>query len=360
MIVPPAANREDQRLAELADAGILDTPSEAMFDDLVMVASQVCGTPISLVGFVDRRRWWCKAGMGIDLPATDRDSSFCAHTILQPDRLLVVPDARRDVRFVDNPLVTGSGIRFYAGAPLTTASGLALGALCVMDRKPRILTAEGQAALGALARQVMSLIELHSTVREVERSAAERQRYADLLEVYQRRLEHHIDSISEETRTDPLTGLRNRRAFIDRLEEEVQRSHRTGRALALAFIDVDFFKSYNDEFGHLAGDAVLRRMGELFRRSTRATDFVARYGGEEFAVILPDTDAEGAIVLGERLRRAVERETWPDRQVTVSVGVATVGQGDDPSTLLGAADAALYEAKTGGRNRIRLTGTLAA
>ena len=87
---------------------------------------------------------------------------------------------------------------------------------------------------------------------------------------------------------------------------------------------------------------------------------MARYGGEEFAVILPDTDAEGAIVLGERLRRAVERETWPDRQVTVSVGVATVGQGDDPSTLLGAADAALYEAKTGGRNRIRLTGTLAA
>jgi signal transduction histidine kinase len=153
-------DNETDRLAALYALDVLDSAPEKDFDDIVSLASTVCGVPMSLVSMIDADRQWFKARTGTDLTETSRDLSFCAHAILGRD-LLVVPDAQQDARFRDNPAVdTGGGIRFYAGAPLVTTEGFALGTLCVVDNHPRRLDVEQLQALRALARQVTSQLEL--------------------------------------------------------------------------------------------------------------------------------------------------------------------------------------------------------
>jgi signal transduction histidine kinase len=159
MHAPLPANETD-RLAALYALGVLDSAPEKDFDDIVALASAVCAVPMSLVSLIDADRQWFKARIGTDLTETSRDLSFCAHAILGKD-LLVVPDARQDARFADNPAVTGDeGVRFYAGAPLVTTEGFGLGTLCVVDSEPRRLDVEQLQALRALARQVTSQLEL--------------------------------------------------------------------------------------------------------------------------------------------------------------------------------------------------------
>jgi signal transduction histidine kinase len=156
----PLPVNETERLATLYGLNVLDSAPEKDFDDIVALAAAVCGVPMSLVSLIDTDRQWFKASVGTDLAETPRDLSFCAHAILGRD-LLVVPDARLDPRFADNPAVAGEcGVRFYAGAPLVTTDGYALGTLCVVDSRPRRLDVEQLQALRALARQVTSQLEL--------------------------------------------------------------------------------------------------------------------------------------------------------------------------------------------------------
>ena len=156
----PLPDNEIDRLAALYSLDILDSPAEQDFDEIVALAAKVCDVPMSLVTLIDVDRQWFKARIGTDLTETSRDLSFCAHTILGSD-VLVVPDATKDPRFADNPTVRGdSGIRFYAGAPLITTGGYALGTLCVFDHEPRKLDVEQLQTLRALARQVTSQLEL--------------------------------------------------------------------------------------------------------------------------------------------------------------------------------------------------------
>lgn len=158
---------------------------------------------------------------------------------------------------------------------------------------------------------------------------------------------------------DSLTGVYNRRYFDDRMDHEVARTKRFGRDLSLAMIDIDFFKHYNDTAGHLAGDNALTTIGTIIRESLRETDLPFRYGGEEFAIILPETAAESAAAVAERIRGAVEKhefhrgDSQPNGALTVSVGVSTLG-GDCHFLLelIAAADRALYKAKSVGRNRV--------
>ncbi|WP_199510488.1 GAF domain-containing sensor histidine kinase [Nucisporomicrobium flavum] len=159
MQAPLPANEAD-RLAALYELNILDSAPEKDFDDIVALASSVCGVPMSLVSLIDTDRQWFKARLGTDLTETSRDLSFCAHAILGKD-LMVVPDVSQDTRFAGHPAVAGeSGVRFYAGAPLVTTDGFALGTLCVVDSHPRRLDVEQLQALRALARQVTSQLEL--------------------------------------------------------------------------------------------------------------------------------------------------------------------------------------------------------
>src|ERR1700722_16010742 len=147
---------ESRRLAALEKYAILDTLPEQALDDLTALAAQICGTPIALISLVAENRQWFKAKIGLETSETPRDISFCGHGVQQQD-LFIVPDASRDERFADNPLVTGEPhIRFYAGAPLMSPEGAVVGMLCVNDRVPRTLTQPQEQALRVLARQVMT------------------------------------------------------------------------------------------------------------------------------------------------------------------------------------------------------------
>jgi GAF domain-containing protein len=168
MAAAPKPPNEERRLLALRGLEILDTPAEKAFDDLVRLASYICETPIAAVSFIDRDRQWFKAKVGFEVPETKRDLSFCAHAILMPDETLIVPDASLDDRFSDNPLVTDEPkIRFYAGAPLVTENGVVLGTLCVIDHKPRELSAAQIKALTVVRNQVVRELELHKKNMEL-------------------------------------------------------------------------------------------------------------------------------------------------------------------------------------------------
>jgi anti-sigma regulatory factor (Ser/Thr protein kinase) len=167
---------EEGRLKALRRYRILDTKPERAFDDLTMLASYVCGTPIALITLIDADRQWFKSRIGISMAETSRSVSFCTHAIKQRD-LYVVPDASKNPTFRDNPFVaTENGIRFYAGAPLVTPDGYALGTLCVVDSVPRTLTPEQVEALDALRRQAQAQLELRVNLVDLEAALGERDR----------------------------------------------------------------------------------------------------------------------------------------------------------------------------------------
>jgi GAF domain-containing protein len=155
--LPP---NEAQRLAALAEYQILDTAVEQVYEDLTALAAYICQVPMATISLVDKSRQWFKSKIGLSQSQTPRDVAFCAHTILQSEPM-IVHDALKDGRFARSPLVRRAPhIRFYAGFPLTTQDGFALGALCALDRKPRLLSARQTRAMESLARQVMALLDL--------------------------------------------------------------------------------------------------------------------------------------------------------------------------------------------------------
>jgi GAF domain-containing protein len=187
MAITKPAN-EEARLIALDKYAILDTDPEQSFDDLTLLASYVCKTPMALISLVDEDRQWFKSRVGIDASQTSRDIAFCSTAILQTD-VFVVPDALADERFRDNPLVVSDPhIRFYAGAPLINEDGYALGTLCVVDRSPRDLAPDQKEALKALSRLVLAHIEFRRNLillKEAlsDRSKEEHERQRELVHV---------------------------------------------------------------------------------------------------------------------------------------------------------------------------------
>jgi|SRR4051812_17884711 signal transduction histidine kinase len=262
-------DNEIDRLAALYSLDILDSRPEQDFDDIVGLASNVCDVPMSLVSLVDADRQWFKARIGTDLTETSRDLSFCAHAILGRD-LLVVPDATKDARFADNPAVEASGgIRFYAGAPLITTDGFALGALCVVDSEPRRLEVEQLQALRALARQVISQLELRRYAVALANTTARLQE-----------LERRKDDLAGLVGGELRAPLRLMSAYLEKLGStgyhDTEMAGLVGRAAA------GHIRGFLDLMGHLTGmaeagfgsDSLHMRQIDLTRITQRAVEAV--------------------------------------------------------------------------------------
>ena len=191
----PSEAHEKTRLAALHSYNILDTLPEKEFDDIVRLAAAICEVPVALISLVDQDRQWFKASVGTEITQTPLNLSFCAHALGQPE-LFIIPDLTQDVRFSHNPLVVGgSCVRFYAGAPLLTPEGEALGTLCVLDGHPRTLSGEQQEALRILSRQVMAQLELRRRIAAQERLIKERENAQERLRLLEAAVEKANDVI---------------------------------------------------------------------------------------------------------------------------------------------------------------------
>ena len=200
MIIPEKPHNESERLKALKSYAVLDTLSEREYDQLTLIASQICGCKMSLISLIDEDRQWFKARVGLAVAETPRELAFCAHAIHEPRKTLVVPDARLDNRFHDNPLVTGDPhLAFYAGVPLVNEDGLPLGTLCVLDSEPKSLSESQLIALNALADQVMALLELRRSKMALEKTLGN-------LEAKNRELEQFAFIAAHDLKS-PLNGI---------------------------------------------------------------------------------------------------------------------------------------------------------
>lgn len=191
----PTPLNEAGRLEALRSYEILDTESEKEFDDLCLLASQICETPIAMISLIDDKRQWFKAKFGVNVDETSRDIAFCGHAIMQRD-VFVVEDAMADSRFSDNPLVTSEPkIRFYAGASLTTPDGFQIGTICVVDRQPRRMNPDQVEALRALSRHVITQLELRKSLVELHRSTLVRERLERNVRESERQLFQFLEAV---------------------------------------------------------------------------------------------------------------------------------------------------------------------
>ncbi len=317
--IAPKPDNEAQRLDALRLLGLLDTPAEERFDRFTRLARRVFQAPVAAISLIDEDRQWFKSKLGLAVEATPRELSFCAHTILE-EQGLIVPDTLEDVRFSANPLTIGEpNIRFYAGYPISLNNQLAVGTLCIMDTQPRPFTEVDLQLLVDLARMVEDEMALHNMAT-----------------------------------VDELTGLSNRRGFLNIGEHAIAMCRRMHRPATLMFFDLDGFKAVNDSHGHAEGDRVLQEIGRILLREFRHSDVIARLGGDEFCVLLTGTPAADVNRPLANLQRAVDFEnTKNDYHIGYSVGTVSFEEGAHTTIheLLAEADSRMYErkrAKSGG------------
>ena len=347
----PCPENETERLEALKRYNILDTLPELSFDDITRLASHISGTPVALISLVDSERQWFKSRIGIDVEETPRDISFCSHAILEPD-IFVVPDTHKDERFLDNPLVTGEQkVRFYAGSPLVTANGEAVGTLCVIDQKPHNLSEVQKEALRALARQVMDQLELRRHIDGQVRHKRE-------LVEYQKNLEKVNALLETASLTDDVSGFYNTRFLHSFLDSYLKPEQHGNKELSLSFFDMDNFKKVVDTHGHLIGTKVLREVAQAVHQQLGPQDRIIRYGGDEYVVILPGQGKDAARIKTKMMKKAISSTNFLGDEglnikLTASFGLATYPEdADDKRHLLAEADKCLFRSKESGKNRL--------
>ena len=262
---------EATRLKTLRNLNILDTPAEERFDRITRMAKRLFNVSFALVSLVDENRQWFKSCIGLNASETPRDVSFCGHAILGDD-VFIVPDATKDERFADNPLVTNEPhIRFYAGCPIKFTNGSKLGTLCIIDQQPRMFSNDDLLILKDLA----SMVERELAAIELATS-------------------------------DELTNVLNRRGFIMLGQHTLAVCARQKTPAALLYLDLDNFKRTNDFLGHAKGDALLIAFANKLKMACRESDIVARLGGDEFVILLVNATKQTVNNITQRLQNIID------------------------------------------------------
>lgn len=341
MKCPPALPSEPERLKALEAYGLGPDRPLPSLDPVVDIAARMFDMPVSAVNLIGSDHVFFGASTGIGEVDMRRDVSFCAHAILE-DGVMVVPDATLDERFHDNPLVTGpANLRFYAGVPILSPEGHALGALCVIDARPHHdFSAEDGARLRELAKMASDRLELQRVGEFAKRATAEAA------------VEQKADDLYRLANFDILTGLANRGRFY-RL---VERTLLSLSPAAVLMIDLDGFKDVNDTLGHAIGDGILWEVAARLTELIPPGGTAARIGGDEFAILLPQmSEFDIALMLA---RMIVARIAQPIRieehevRVGASCGVALAPlHAQEALELIEDADLALFKAKSTGRGR---------
>lgn len=339
MRATPIPDNERDRLRYLRDLRFDFTAPMAELQKLADVASRIARTPIALVSLVDEEVQRFAANVGLaGVEGTSRDVAFCAHAILDSAQL-VVPDAKADPRFSDNPLVTGApDIRAYAGSVLEPEDGMRLGTLCVIDTEPRDFPPDVLEQLDCLSDAATALILAH------------RDRLA-----LRERLDHEEReqiALRDRANRDPLTGLLNQAGFRARVDAVLADARGPE---SLAIIDVDHFKQVNDRWGHPFGDQYLQAIAHGLRDGLGADAIVGRIGGDEFAALLPATTHAAQTAATDRARllvRGAAADMGKPDLGRLSIGLCAVSQVPEPTfeALYQRADIALYATKERGRN----------
>jgi diguanylate cyclase (GGDEF)-like protein len=342
VIEAPLHPTEPARLSALRATRLLDTPLEDRFERITRLVCRLLGVPVAAVSLVDESRQWFKSVQGSLLNETPRNISFCSHAILSTDTL-VVPNAKQDARFADNPLVTGpEQVLFYAGHPLRSPSGAPIGVLCAIDHKPREFSPEDLQTLRDLA--ALCEAEFHATT------------LADT----QNELLSQLEAERRRALIDPLTRVWNREGILEILTREHARALRCGEHLGILIADIDYFKRINDTHGHPVGDTVLRAFAKQLVTSVREYDAVGRIGGEEFLIVVPIVPPHGPLhAIASRVCQHIRENPIPTQtgllSLTVSIGgVEETTASASIDDLIQQADAALYRAKQLGRNRAEI------
>ena len=303
---------EKNRIKELKALKILETPEEERFDRLTRMARKIYNVPIALISLVDENRQWFKSHNGLDFQESPRENSFCNWTI-QGDDIFMVDDALRDERFKDNSFVVNHPfIRFYAGHPLKNLKGYNLGTFCIMDTKARQLNPDEKLLfrdLANLARQELAGIQLATL--------------------------------------DELTGLTNRRGFMVLSRHSLNIARRHKIPSVLIFMDLNKFKSINDNFGHGEGDRALRTFSSVMKEVFRDSDLFARLGGDEFVALLSNTTVESANTVMDRFKRDIDllnSQSGRGYEILFSFGVVAFNPDifNDIDELLAEGDRLMY------------------
>jgi diguanylate cyclase (GGDEF)-like protein len=332
----PRPTNEAQRLASLQRYAPFEGRDDPDLDFLTALAAELCGATAAYVSLVDGDRAWIRSATGTTDGPVPRDEDLGALSILVPDGLSI-PDLLADPRTNAFASAASPPWRMATTANLAGADGLPIGALCVLDTKPRTLGQRERELLQGLARQAMGTLELR----------AQRQHLAQTLAA--------METLAT---TDALTGLLNRRVLLEKLDRELERVRRFGTPLTVIKTDLDHFGTINDEHGHAAGDEVIRNFGRLVGCHLRQLDVAGRYGGATLCLVLPGTPPAGGVEVANTLRQKIERyvHRCGDQvmAVTASFGVAgfEAGASGSAQDLLQAAEVALQKAKDGGRNRV--------
>lgn len=310
---PNGSAEELSRQAALYSLALLDTEPEEEFDRVARLAQRLLATASAVVSFMDHDRQWYKARAGVDAAEAQRSETFCTHVIADGTPL-VVEDATQDPRFADNPHVTADGgVRFYAGVPIHSPGGHAVGTLCVFDSAPRRTEVTDLAPLMDLAAMVDDIIAARVTAS-----------------------------------TDELTGVQNRGGFVKAAVPLLRLADRADMAMTVGFFDVNELKRINDELGHDIGDKAIASVARLLKDCFRSADVIGRLGGDEFAVLFAATDGDGAAAAFDRFQRALDTHDEPavPFKLTVAAGfIARPPGGADLDSLLAQADALMYERK---------------